>query len=157
MNLFDKFILTLATGFGAGNLPKAPGTFGSLLGLPLGYLIAAHGGELQHRIIWLIAATVGGFLITQHAENLLGTHDDQSIVIDEVVGQALAIALFEPSLLLCAVGFGLFRLFDIWKPSLIGYIDENLPGAWGTFFDDILAGLAAAAVLWFFVYIGLLI
>jgi phosphatidylglycerophosphatase A len=80
-------------------------------------------------------------------ERAWGTHDDQRIVIDEVVGQAIAVAFVAPTELSLVAGFGLFRLLDITKPLIIGWVDERGPGAVGTLFDDVLAGIGTAVVL----------
>jgi phosphatidylglycerophosphatase A len=68
------------------------------------------------------------------------THDDSRIVVDEIVGQAIAVAFLPVSWTMLVACFALFRLLDIWKPLLIGWIDRNAPGAWGTLCDDLLAG-----------------
>ena len=76
-----------------------------------------------------------------------GTHDDQRIVIDEVIGQSIALSFCPPTFLSLILGFTLFRLFDITKPGPIGWADRRLPGAWGTLLDDVMAGIAAAISL----------
>src|SRR5690606_36356172 len=85
---------------------------------------------------WSIAVT----------EKLWKSHDEGKIVIDEFAGQAIAVAFFPPGALCYIAGFIFFRLFDIWKPGPIGAADRNLPGAAGTLVDDLLAGVAAAAL-----------
>lgn len=143
----DRFMIYLATGLGVGNSPKAPGTFGSLVGLPFGYALAASSLDTNGRAVVMFLCVLFGLYVTYRAEKILGTHDDQRIVIDEIVGQIVAVGFFTPTIPILVAGFALFRLFDIWKPGPIGYIDERWPGAWGTFFDDILAGIVAAAVI----------
>jgi phosphatidylglycerophosphatase A len=156
------FAPLLATGFGLGLLPRAPGTWGSLLGLPLGIGLfnLAHAepfccqiagyGNLSGWLLATAALLVLSFFswrIICATEKSWQTHDDGRIVIDEVIGQALAIAFFPPSFWTISAGFALFRLFDILKPGPIGWADRNLPSSWGTLLDDILAGAAAAIVL----------
>lgn len=148
MNAFTKFMTLLGTGFGVGYSKKAPGTFGSLLGLPLGYLIARRNLPFDQIMFVAIVVCIIGFLITAVVERALGTHDDQRIVIDEIAGQMIAIMFVPATVTNLVLGFVLFRLFDIWKPGPIGYIDEHLPGAAGTFFDDILAGIVATGILY---------
>ncbi|MCX6124344.1 MAG: transcription elongation factor GreB [Proteobacteria bacterium] len=139
---FDRIAVFLATGFGIGYSKRAPGTLGSLVGLPFAYLLSASEWDLKSRLgVWLVAGVLG-FLITARAEKAFSSHDDQRIVIDEIVGQLIAVSLFPPTMVNLLLGFALFRLFDIWKPGPIGHIDKKWPRAWGTFFDDILAGLA---------------
>lgn len=149
MKIIDKLSILLATGFGVGYSKRAPGTLGSLVGLPAGAWLAASDLNTASRLLVLIGACMFGFLITARAEHILTTHDDQRIVMDEIVGQMIAVGFFPATVLNLILGFALFRLFDIWKPGPIGYIDEQLPGAVGTFFDDVLAGIAAASVLYF--------
>ncbi len=152
--LIDKLCVILATGFGVGYSKKAPGTLGSLIGIPLGILVSSNSMVFTDHLFAVLVLIFLGFIITVRAERVFNIHDDQRIVIDEIVGQALTIAFFEPSWIVVLVGFGLFRLFDIWKPGPIGYIDEHLPGAWGTFFDDILAGIFALGILYLFIRTG---
>jgi phosphatidylglycerophosphatase A len=142
----------IASGFGSGASPAAPGTAGSLVGLAIGaallpvshllvaaaILIAIAGG------LWSIHAATGQSMLG-HTE---ADHDDPGwIVIDEIAGQLIALlALHTLSLLGVTSAFALFRLFDITKPGPIGWADRQ-GGAAGIMADDLLAGLAAAAIL----------
>jgi len=144
----------LAFGFGAGLAPRAPGTFGTLVGiaffLPLlwlpwtGYVVA---------VLLLFAA---GCFICGESARLLGVHDYGGIVFDEIVGYLIAAApliWLAPTgiggwLLGIVLAFGLFRLFDIAKPWPIRILDRRVHGGFGIMIDDALAGLFAAAVLW---------
>lgn len=152
----DRIVLFLATGFGVGYAKKAPGTWGSIVGLPFAVGLAACELSLIPKIVLLLVVIQFGFWITARTESIWQTHDDQRIVIDEVVGQMLTLAWFQPSVMTTILGLGLFRLFDIWKPGPIGWIDRDAPGAWGTFYDDVVAGLCAAAVLYAIYYFGLI-
>ena len=155
----DRIATTLATSGGIGLAPKAPGTFGSLPGLAVGaglHQAALRGAAALEAPAWAAPlAILGGLLALlllawwsiARTERLWNTHDDQRIVIDEVVGQAIAVGFFTPSWLTLVAGFALFRLFDITKPLAIGWIDREAPGALGTLFDDVLAGLVAALLL----------
>jgi phosphatidylglycerophosphatase A len=149
MNFFDKSIVFAATGFGVGHSKVAPGTLGSLVGIPFAFLLSSSSLSQASKAALLLLLLACFFLITARAEKILATHDDQRIVIDEVAGQMVTLVFFDPTFVNVIFGFFLFRLFDIWKPGPIGYIDERLPGAWGTFFDDIAAGGFACAVLYF--------
>ena len=145
--LSDKRIL-LATWFGAGYAPFAPGTFGSLFALPIGWVFAAEGG-----IAGLTLATIGISAIGVWAADAYmaeaGEHDPGPVVIDEVAGQWLTLIPMAAALTWQAVliGFILFRLFDIWKPWPISWADANIQGGIGVMVDDILAGLVAATCL----------
>jgi len=147
----------LATWFGAGLLPGAPGTWGSLAALPFGWLIFWAGGPLG-----LLAGTVAVFCLglwaAQGYEQLAGVKDPGVIVIDEVAGQWLALipaglhggGLQGGSLSLPGVvlAFVLFRLFDVTKPWPIGWADRHLKGAFGIMADDIIAGVYAAVLVY---------
>ena len=138
----------LATWFGSGLSPKAPGTCGSLAALPFAFAIVFWGGPLS-----LLAATAAVFLIgTIAATHYMATkgtaHDPGEIVIDEVAGQWIALlpAGLDPLSFLLA--FILFRVFDIWKPWPINLLDQKMGGGLGVMADDVLAGIYAAIVLW---------
>lgn len=138
--------LLAATWFGCGLSPRAPGTVGSLGAIPAGALILWLGGP------WLLlAATLGVFVIglwaAREFERHTGLHDSGAIVIDEVAGMWLAMMFAGLNILMIVAAFLLFRLFDIRKPSLIGWADSKLPGAWGVMVDDIFAGLYAGAII----------
>jgi len=141
----DKILLFLASGLSLGLIPLAPGTFGSLLGIPLQWLfrqfpIAVESGLLL--IFVLIAVWISG-----RAESLLGHTDPSQVVIDEVAGMALALSGVPFRPLSIIVAFLLFRLFDIWKPFPVNYIERNLPRGWGIVMDDVAAGIIANLVL----------
>ncbi len=159
MTLIDRLAIQLAMVFGIGRLPKAPGTFGSLPGLALGLGVhrlaerlaagAAWGpAQTMWTLLLLSACILASLWIIARAEAALGTHDDQRIVVDEVIGQAAAVAFAPVTVAFYAAGFVLFRVLDIGKPLLIGVIDRRLPGAAGTLLDDVLAGFCAAGLLW---------
>ncbi len=135
----------LAQGFGAGRLPYAPGTFGTLVGVPF-YLL------LTGLTPWLYAAMVTAlFVLGVWAADVtgrdLGAHDHPSIVWDEVVGYLITMFLAPPDWLWLIVGFALFRLFDIWKPWPIGLVDRHWSNGLGCMLDDALAGVYALTAL----------
>lgn len=154
-NVVDLLAQEIAFVSGIGRLPKAPGTFGSVPGLAVGALLhtgaemASESVLMQRTLILagLLAVTLVAYWAIDRTERTLGIHDDGRIVIDEVAGQALTVALFQPAVWTLLLGFALFRLFDIWKPGPIGWCDRTLPGALGTLLDDLLAGVCAALVL----------
>jgi len=153
----QRFAELSAVGYGLGLTAKAPGTWGSLGGLALGWFIYWASGIITGSssgiafytmiCVLLLLLSAFSFWSIERTEVAWGTHDEGKIVIDEFAGQAIAIAFFAPSISTYILGFILFRILDIWKPSLIGYADENLPGAWGTLVDDLIAGAVAAVVL----------
>lgn len=119
-----------------------------MLGLAVGIGIASSGLSKLEITLVLIALTAFAFWMIHLTEIVWNTHDDQRIVVDEIAGQAIAIAYVQPSLVISLIAFALFRLFDIWKPGPIGWIDRAWPGASGTLFDDILAGICAAILVY---------
>jgi phosphatidylglycerophosphatase A len=143
----------IAFGFGSGLAPKAPGTVGTLLGLPLFWLIVAVSPDLPNRIILLIAAFLLGVWACGRTGRALGVADHGGMVWDEIVAFALVL-MFIPALLFTPAGwlwialaFALFRLFDILKPWPIRLADTRLKGGFGVMFDDLLAALYAIAVI----------
>ncbi len=135
----------LATGFGSGLAPKAPGTFGSLAAI-LPWLLLR---ELPLVLILaVIAATfVLGLLASEWAMRKLGSDDPGCVVIDEWVGLWIALLVAPPGWPWLLAGFALFRLFDILKPWPVGWLERRLDGGLGVMVDDVAAGLMAAAVL----------
>lgn len=136
----------LATGLGLGLLPKAPGTWGSLLALPIAWamaplgMLASMAGAAVLTLVGLWAidrALAGGEVL-----------DPPEIVIDEVCAQWLVLAALPAEPLAYALGFLFFRLFDITKPFPAGWADRNLHGALGVMADDILAVPHAIAASW---------
>lgn len=144
----------IAFGFGSGLAPFAPGTFGTLAGLPF-WLLLMHL-SLPHYAIALALLFGLGCWICGESARLLGVHDYGGIVFDEIVG---LLAACTPLMLIAGgvhgagwlwllAAFGLFRAFDILKPWPIRWLDRHVEGGFGIMVDDVLAGLAAAAVLW---------
>lgn len=126
----------------SGHAPKAPGTAGSLLAVVLGALIV-HYISMETLVLLTILFTLMGVKQINAYEDTSGNHDDSRIVIDEVVGVWIALILSSGTLLQIVLSFLFFRLFDIWKPSLIGKIDQDVKGGWGVMGDDMLAGVLA--------------
>jgi len=135
----------IAFGFGLGLAPKAPGTFGTLLGLPLWWFTWSYGTPV-YLAVCLVLFIFGVWVCGESAKRL-GVHDHGGIVWDEVVGMMLTMTLVEPSITALLLGFGLFRLMDIAKPWPIRDIDHRLDGGLGIMLDDVLAGIYAAAAL----------
>ena len=144
----QKLFLTFG---GAGLSPKIPGTAGTLASLPIGLAVLYYLG-METLFMLTFAITVIGIFEINKYEKLTGMHDQQHIVIDEAAGMWLslmiaystAITMNYPyaELLSIIFSFAAFRLFDIWKPSTIGWIDREVKGGLGVMLDDILAGIA---------------
>jgi len=135
----------IATGFGSGLVPVAPGTAGSAVALLLFWLLTLPG------IGWLPAAgfvviLAAGFWSAGEAARQLGKDDPGAVVIDEFAGQFLALLALPHSWLVLVTGFLLFRLFDITKPPPARQL-EKLHGATGIMADDLMAGLYANLLL----------
>lgn len=137
----------MATCFPLGQMPKAPGTWGSLPGLLVGvgiFNLSQINGQLHPYVFaTLLLLILAGFSwwVIHKTEALWQSHDDKSIVIDEVAGQAIPLAFFSPSWQLVLAAFVLFRFFDISKPLFIGWADKKVHGSFGTLLDDLFAGM----------------
>jgi phosphatidylglycerophosphatase A len=135
----------LALGFGSGLAPVAPGTFGSIVGLLFGLAVAPFG--FWFALTVTIVVTVAGIWICGESARKLGVHDHSAIVWDEVAGMMLTMLAAPATWWGIAVAFGLFRLFDIWKPWPIREIDHGMRGGLGIMLDDVMAALMAAVLL----------
>jgi phosphatidylglycerophosphatase A len=157
----QKFFLTV--GF-SGLAPKAPGTAGSFVSLLLGMLILVYFDAYTLFLATVLISIIAVKEINKYEETT-GTHDDKSIVIDELAGMwfalsvapAISVGLTEVTtlsngfLIQSILSFALFRYFDIKKPSIIGRIDREAKGGVGVMGDDIIAGFTAgilSAAIW---------
>lgn len=138
-------VLWLAFGFGSGLSPKAPGTMGTLAAIPL-YLLLAKLPLMGYALVVLISFIVGCWLCGEAAKRL-GVHDFGGIVWDEFVGYWITMFAAPAGWLWIAVGFVLFRVFDIWKPWPIRVADQQVHGGLGIMLDDVLAGIYAGLAL----------
>jgi phosphatidylglycerophosphatase A len=140
-----------ALGFGSGLAPKAPGTFGTIVGLPLFYAINTFGFQTQLAII------TGCFLIGIYfcdvAGKALGVSDHGGIVWDEIAAMMLVLTITPIQWQWWLTAFILFRIFDIWKPFPIRQFDANLKGGFGVMFDDLLAAIYAMFCLKILIWI----
>jgi len=134
-----------ATWFGSGLLPRAPGTWGSLAALPCAALIAWAGGPWGLLLAALLLFLPGVWAARFYAAHS-GMEDPGAVVVDEVVGQWLAVVPVAFDLPMYAVAFLAFRFFDIVKVWPANWVDRRLPGGWGIMTDDVVAGVYAAAV-----------
>ena len=129
----------LALGFGAGCAPKMPGTAGTLVAVPL-YLILQHLSVLHYTGLLIILFILGIWICGRTARDL-GVQDHPAIVYDEIVGYLATMIMAPPGWLWTVSGFLLFRLFDIWKPWPIRWLDRRVTGGFGVMLDDLVAGL----------------
>ena len=140
----------LALGAGLGLAPKAPGTFGTLLGIPLLFLIPQ---SLTGYLAVLLVLSVIGVWCCHQCALSLGVHDHPGIVWDEVVGYLITMIAVPRSALWVVVGFAVFRFFDILKPWPISWIDRQVHGGLGIMLDDMLAALFSLAVMHTLLYL----
>lgn len=135
----------IATGFYLGRFRHAPGTLGTLLGIPLAYLLVY---KWWLTILFGLLLYVVAVWSTSYVVELTREKDPESVVIDEVVGYFVSFLFVEPTLKTLVVGFVTFRLLDIVKPYPINLF-ERLPGAHGVVADDVAAGFMNALILYF--------
>jgi phosphatidylglycerophosphatase A len=148
----NRFYLTVATGFGAGYLRPAPGTWGTLPGIPL-YLLFTQmtplGYLLATTALFFVGVKAAGF-----AEQHFGKVDDGHIVIDEIVGYLVTMFLVPITFWNVVWGFFLFRFFDVVKPWPARGIDQAQAGGMGVMADDVAAGVYACVTLQLFCLFG---
>ncbi len=131
-----------AFGFGSGAVPVAPGTFGTLMAVPIYLLLLPDLSWPLYGLFLVVTFALGLFLCGRTAQDI-GVHDHGGIVWDEFVGYWLTMFLAPPGWLWIAVGFVLFRFFDVVKPWPIRWLDKNVSGGFGVMIDDVLAGVMA--------------
>ncbi len=138
-----KFFLTLGY---SGLSPKAPGTVGSFVALLMAIALLEYI-SVSNLFMLAILITVMSVKQIDIYEKEVGEHDGKEIVIDELAGMWLALSIANASpenmMYIAPLSFFFFRLFDIWKPSIIGKIDKKVSGGWGVMGDDVVAGIAA--------------
>ena len=145
-----KFILT---GFYIGKIKYAPGTFGTLLAVPIFLLIYDFNLITKISIVFLLFL-ISLFLLSQsYKKQVFKDIDDKSIVIDEVIGYLIFIVFFDNTLFVLFSSFLIFRLFDIVKPYPISLIDKKMKNALGVILDDIIAGLFSGITLFIIIHV----
>jgi phosphatidylglycerophosphatase A len=164
----NRIILWVAQGFGTGRMPVAPGTFGTVVGIPWAFLLLSLG-SLEFYLVGMVAGFLASVWLCTRAEDILNRHDPASVVVDEIVAMPLAMLplmlhtqttlghfpgvihlMNVPGWTAIGLAFGLFRLFDIWKPWPVRQ-SQCLTRGLGVTMDDLLAAVYAAGVL-FVVY-----
>lgn len=140
----------LSLGFGTGLAPRAPGTVGTLAALPFYWLLHTLPAW-QYALVGAALFALGIYLCGATAR-ALGVHDHPGIVWDEVVGYLFTLVAVPFDWRWIAVGFVLFRLFDIWKPWPIRSLDRGVRGGFGIMFDDLVAALYASVLMQVILY-----
>ena len=146
LNVVDRLAWLYATGCGIGLAPKAPGTFGSLLGPLMIWAWKSLARPLHESMIVTLIGVLLGVAAAQRVSRRCGLVDPGCVVCDEIAAFAIVFAIAPVTWMTAVLGFAWFRLFDIWKPWPIRRL-EQLPGGWGIMADDLLAGVFAAAAL----------
>ncbi|MBN1407068.1 MAG: phosphatidylglycerophosphatase A [Calditrichaceae bacterium] len=145
------FVYSIGTGFGTGFTPFAPGTAGSLLALIIYFFLPLDSFYwLWISLVFFFAGVWAGFEIEKERGK-----DPGLVVIDEMVGQWLAVIFLPPTLVTLLIGFALFRVFDIFKPYPINR-SQKLKGGWGIMVDDMLAGIYANIIIHAIYFYGLI-
>ncbi len=145
MKFREKAVMFLATGFYIGNIPVAPGTFGSLLGLPLCFSLA--GISASSAVLWTLLFILFAVWIADAAEKILKQNDPGCIVIDEIAGMMVALVGLPFNPITVVIGFIIFRILDILKPFPIRDLDKRIPGGLGVVADDVAAGILTNLLL----------
>lgn len=152
----QKLILFLITGAGIGYFPRLPGTAATVIAIPLSLALnRLTDVSLVFAVIALVLAVLSAIRLSTKGADILGQKDPQIIVIDEIVGFLIANFISTPNYLTLALGFILFRFFDVTKIFPIAKL-EALPGGTGIVLDDVMAGLYTFAIVHFIVWWGLL-
>jgi phosphatidylglycerophosphatase A len=143
--LFQHPAHFIALGFGSGLSPVAPGTFGTVVAIPLALLLRAYGNDATYLAATAVLFAIGVWA-SQVTGQALGVPDHGGIVIDEVVAFLLVLFFTGTTPLRIAIAFALFRFFDIVKPPPIRQLDASLKNGFGVMADDLLAALYALLV-----------
>lgn len=141
----------IAFGFGSGALPVAPGTFGTLMAIPF-YLAMRSLPTVIYIILVLIIAVLSAW-ICQRVSNEIQVRDHQGMCLDEFAGFFVTMIGAPHKFIWLVLGFILFRIFDIWKPWPVDYLDQHIHGGIGMVLDDVCAGLYALIILKFLTWI----
>ena len=145
MKISERAVIFLATGFFVGTVPFAPGTFGSIIGLPLVFLLSRINLLLSVACILLFILFAIG--IASATEKILNQKDPAKIVIDEIAGIMVAFTGLPFNLKTVIAGFVIFRVFDILKPFPIRSLERRVSGGSGVVLDDVLAGVYTNLIL----------
>jgi phosphatidylglycerophosphatase A len=152
MKFRERAVLFVATGFFIGTVPFAPGTFGSLIGLPVCFLLSRL--NLLQSVISILVFILFAIGIASAAEKILKQKDPGQIVIDEIAGLMVTFAGLPFNLKTALAGFIIFRVFDILKPFPIRILERRVGGGTGVVLDDVLAGVYGNLILRLVIYLS---
>lgn len=144
-SVWEKPSHFIAFGFGSGAVPFAPGTFGTLMAIP--FYLAMQSLSHGLYLFLVILITLASMWLCDKVTKEINVHDHSGMCLDEIVGYLVTMYAAPHGLIWIILGFLLFRLFDIWKPWPINYIDEHVSGGVGIILDDVLAGVYSLIVL----------
>lgn len=136
----------LAFGLGSGSAPYAPGTFGTAAAIPI-YMVLVHFLDWPVYAIVVVAMFLFGVWLCDRTERDIGVHDHSGIVWDEFVGYLVTMFAVPFGWPWIVAGFFLFRLFDVWKPFPVRWVERRNQNGFGNMADDLLAGIYANLVL----------
>ncbi len=142
--MINRFLLLLATGFGVGYSPIAPGTLGTLITIPIYYFLSEIPSPIYE--ITLVGFFFLAVWVSEKTEAITGKKDDPRIVIDEIIGFLISMLWVPKTIRFIIIGFILFRFFDILKPFPIRRL-EKVKGGYGVVLDDVMAGVYANIIL----------
>ena len=145
MNLKEKAVLFFATGFFVGKAPFAPGTFGTVLGIPLCFLLTKIG--FFRAVLFTTIFVMAAIWASHRAQQILKQNDPACIVIDEISGLMITMLGLPLNAVSILLGFIVFRAFDIIKPFPISYLEKKISGGTGIVLDDVAAGIFSNLVL----------
>lgn len=144
-----NLVILLSTGFYSGQMPIAPGTFGTIAAMIIYFLVALVVPDYVQYIFpaLFIVGLIPAVKVCDEAEKIFSVKDPQNVVIDEFWGYFLAVSFHAYSWKMALLAFVLFRIFDIIKPYPI-YSLQKIKAGWGIMIDDLIAGLYANLILW---------
>ena len=145
MNIKQKSVMFLATGCYIGNISFAPGTFGSVLGLPLCFFLSKI--DFSIAVLLTLIFILFAIWIANEAEKIFNTEDPGCIVIDEIAGIILTLFGLPFNIFSVTAGFLVFRTLDIWKPYPIRLLENKFSGGIGIVLDDVVAGILSNLIL----------
>ncbi len=145
MTLNEKIAMFLATGFYAGKSPFAPGTVGTLVGVPFALVFLIIPPPFYG--VYVVGLILLAIFIADQAEKILKAKDPGCIVIDEIAGYVVALSIVPVNVISLVAGFFIFRFFDIVKVGPTRYFEKNFSGGAGVVLDDVMAGILTAVVL----------
>jgi phosphatidylglycerophosphatase A len=143
--MLNAILIQIATLFGIGKFPKAPGTVATLATVPLWYVMSFLSPMVY--MLLVLGLIVLGIVAAQAYEAHSGKHDSKEIVIDEVVGYLITMTWLPVTCQSAVIGFLVFRFFDIVKPPPIRQLDQKIQGGFGVMVDDIAAGIIGSILM----------